>query len=102
MSKSLGNTILLSDSAEEIQKKMRTAVTDTLKVRKNDPDGLMCVSFFHIIKNLIQVKFLKLEMDVNLVHLAALIVKRIALPKIADSLARFARSAHILKVIRLK
>lgn len=37
MSKSLGNTILLSDSPEEIQKKMRTAVTDTLKVRKNDP-----------------------------------------------------------------
>ncbi|NTU45764.1 MAG: tryptophan--tRNA ligase [Chlorobiaceae bacterium] len=37
MSKSLGNTILLSDSLEEIAKKMRTAVTDTRKVRKNDP-----------------------------------------------------------------
>ncbi len=37
MSKSLGNTILLSDSAEEIQKKIRSAVTDPLKVRKNDP-----------------------------------------------------------------
>ncbi len=37
MSKSLGNTILLSDSPEEILKKMRTAVTDTLKIRKNDP-----------------------------------------------------------------
>ncbi|MFA6540295.1 MAG: tryptophan--tRNA ligase [Bacteroidota bacterium] len=37
MSKSLGNTILLSDSPEEIQKKIRTAVTDPLKVRKNDP-----------------------------------------------------------------
>ena len=37
MSKSAGNTILLSDSPEEIQKKMRTAVTDPQKVRRNDP-----------------------------------------------------------------
>jgi tryptophanyl-tRNA synthetase len=37
MSKSSGNTILLSDPPEEIQRKMRTAVTDPLKVRKNDP-----------------------------------------------------------------
>jgi tryptophanyl-tRNA synthetase len=37
MSKSLGNTILLSDSPEEITKKMRTAVTDPQKIRKGDP-----------------------------------------------------------------
>jgi tryptophanyl-tRNA synthetase len=37
MSKSLGNSILLSDGPEEIQKKMRTAVTDPQKVRRNDP-----------------------------------------------------------------
>ena len=37
MSKSIGNTILLSDEPGDIQKKMRTAVTDPLKVRKNDP-----------------------------------------------------------------
>ena len=46
MSKSLGNTILLSDAPDEIQKKMRTAVTDTLKVRKNDPGRPdVCVVF---------------------------------------------------------
>jgi len=46
MSKSIGNTILLSDSPEDIQKKMRTAVTDTLKVRKNDPGRPdICVVF---------------------------------------------------------
>jgi tryptophanyl-tRNA synthetase len=46
MSKSLGNTILLSETPEEIQKKMRTAVTDTLKVRKNDPGRPdVCVVF---------------------------------------------------------
>ena len=37
MSKSLGNTILLSDGPDEVMKKMRTAVTDTQKIRKNDP-----------------------------------------------------------------
>jgi tryptophanyl-tRNA synthetase len=37
MSKSLGNSILLSDGPEEIRMKMRTAVTDPQKVRRNDP-----------------------------------------------------------------
>jgi len=37
MSKSLGNVILLSDDAAAIAAKMRTAVTDPQKVRRNDP-----------------------------------------------------------------
>ncbi len=37
MSKSIGNTILLSDPADEIKKKMKSAVTDPQKVRKGDP-----------------------------------------------------------------
>jgi tryptophanyl-tRNA synthetase len=37
MSKSVGNTVLLSDPPEAITRKMRTAVTDPLKVRRNDP-----------------------------------------------------------------
>ncbi|MBI1807571.1 MAG: tryptophan--tRNA ligase [Ignavibacteria bacterium] len=37
MSKSAGNTILLSDSPEEIRAKMKKAVTDPLKIRKGDP-----------------------------------------------------------------
>jgi tryptophanyl-tRNA synthetase len=37
MSKSIGNTILLSDSAEDIKKKMKGAVTDPQKLRKGDP-----------------------------------------------------------------
>lgn len=37
MSKSVGNTILLSDSPEEIKRKMKTAVTDPQKIRKGDP-----------------------------------------------------------------
>jgi tryptophanyl-tRNA synthetase len=37
MSKSSGNTILLSDTPEEILKKTKTAITDPQKLRKNDP-----------------------------------------------------------------
>lgn len=37
MSKSLGNTILLSDDPETVNLKIRKAVTDPLKIRKNDP-----------------------------------------------------------------
>ncbi len=37
MSKSLGNTILLSDEPETIKAKMKKAVTDPNKVRKGDP-----------------------------------------------------------------
>ncbi len=37
MSKSLGNTILLSDDPETVKKKMKKAVTDPQKVRKGDP-----------------------------------------------------------------
>jgi tryptophanyl-tRNA synthetase len=37
MSKSLNNTILLSDDEEVVRTKLRKAVTDPLKVKKNDP-----------------------------------------------------------------
>ncbi|HEY6573005.1 MAG TPA: tryptophan--tRNA ligase, partial [Candidatus Eisenbacteria bacterium] len=46
MSKSLGNTIFLADSPQEIEAKVRTAYTDPKKLRKDDPgnpDG--CVVF---------------------------------------------------------
>lgn len=36
MSKSAGNTILISDEPDVVQKKMRSAVTDPLKIRKGD------------------------------------------------------------------
>lgn len=47
MSKSAGNTILLSDSPDNIKAKMRTAVTDPQKVRKNDP-GRPDVCLVHV------------------------------------------------------
>lgn len=46
MSKSLGNTILLSDNSEIVKQKMRKAVTDPQKLRKNDPGHPeVCVVF---------------------------------------------------------
>ncbi|MBI4547677.1 MAG: tryptophan--tRNA ligase [Ignavibacteriae bacterium] len=47
MSKSAGNTILLSDSPEVIKKKMSMAVTDPQKIRKNDPGRPeICLVFY--------------------------------------------------------
>ncbi len=46
MSKSTGNTILLSDSPDEIKKRLRSAVTDPQKLRKGDPGHPeVCVIF---------------------------------------------------------
>ncbi|MDZ7288514.1 MAG: tryptophan--tRNA ligase [candidate division KSB1 bacterium] len=48
MSKSLGNSILLSDSPEEILAKMRKAVTDPQKIRRGDPGRPdICLVFTH-------------------------------------------------------
>lgn len=46
MSKSLGNTILLSDDPDTVSQKLRKAVTDPQKVRKNNPGRPeVCVVF---------------------------------------------------------
>lgn len=46
MSKSLGNTILLSDDPETIKSKLKKAVTDPNKIRKGDPGNPdICIVF---------------------------------------------------------
>ena len=46
MSKSLGNTISISDSPEKIEEKVKTMITDTQKIRLNDPGHPdICVVF---------------------------------------------------------
>ena len=48
MSKSLNNAILLSDGPDQIQKKLRKAVTDPKKIRKNDPGRPdICLVYTH-------------------------------------------------------
>ncbi len=51
MSKSYNNAIFLSDSPEEIEKKVNLMFTDPLKIRKNDkghPDGCIVFAFHQI------------------------------------------------------
>jgi len=46
MSKSMGNTILISDSPKNIEEKVKTMITDTQKIRLNDPGHPdICVVF---------------------------------------------------------
>ncbi len=46
MSKSYGNSIYLSDSAEETEKKVKSMMTDPARVRRSDPgDPDVCVAF---------------------------------------------------------
>jgi tryptophanyl-tRNA synthetase len=46
MSKSLNNTILLSDDPETVKGKIRKAVTDPKKIRRGDPGNPeICVIF---------------------------------------------------------
>ena len=49
MGKSLGNAIYLSDSEEEINKKVMGALTDTSKIRKDDPANpeVCMVGYYH-------------------------------------------------------
>ncbi|MFC1530296.1 tryptophan--tRNA ligase [Gemmatimonadota bacterium] len=51
MSKSLGNHILMSDEPDDIAGKVRSAITDPKKIRKNDPgDPTICnVYAWHVI-----------------------------------------------------
>jgi tryptophanyl-tRNA synthetase len=57
MSKSVGNTILLSDMPEAITKKLRSAVTDPQKLRKGDPGHPdICLVFaYHNKFNIVQI-----------------------------------------------
>ena len=49
MGKSLGNAIYLSDSEEEISKKVMSAVTDPARIKKDDPGNpnVCMVAYYH-------------------------------------------------------
>ncbi len=89
MSKSLGNTILLSDPPDEIQKKMRTAVTDPQKIRKNDPGRPdICVVFsYHQKFNPGEIPEIRIGCESG--ALGCVDCKKNCSTKISDSLASF-------------
>lgn len=87
MSKSSGNTILLSDSPDEIGRKMRTAVTDVLKVRKNDPGRpeICLVYTYHQKFNAAEAP--QIETDCRSGALGCVDCKKRISAKVADALA---------------
>jgi len=89
MSKSLNNTILLSDSPEEIQKRMKTAVTDPQKLRRNDPGRpeVCLVYTYHKKFNPNEVQ--QIETDCRSGALGCVACKTNCATKISDSLASF-------------
>ncbi|MEI8032415.1 MAG: tryptophan--tRNA ligase [Chlorobiaceae bacterium] len=88
MSKSLGNTIFLADGPEEVQKKMRTAVTDTEKVRKNDPGRPeVCTVFSYHEKFAEPLQLAQIEEDCRTGSLGCVDCKRICSENISAELA---------------
>ncbi len=63
MSKSLNNTILLSDNADAVQKKIRKAKTDPQKIRRNDPGHPEVCTIFTYHKSFNPTEISEIETD---------------------------------------
>lgn len=88
MSKSLGNTILLSDSPEEVQNKLRKAVTDTKKIRKNDPGRPeVCTVFSYHCRFSLPEKVKEIERDCRSGALGCVDCKKLCSAAISEELA---------------
>jgi len=90
MSKSAGNTILLSDSPETIRKKMSRAVTDPQKIRKGDPGRPeICLVFYAYHKKFNPTEIPIIERDCRSGALGCVDCKANAANHIVDALAPF-------------
>ncbi|MEI6847875.1 MAG: tryptophan--tRNA ligase [Chlorobiaceae bacterium] len=95
MSKSLGNTILLADSADEVQRKMRTALTDTQKIRKNDPGHPeTCTVFSYHQKFASLEQFRQIEADCRAGSLGCVDCKKLCAANISKELEPFIEKRH--------
>jgi len=87
MSKSLGNAILLSDSPDEIKKKMGQAMTDPQKVRRNDPGHPeVCLVFYAYHQKFNPAEVPQIERDCRSGALGCVDCKRNAAARISDYL----------------
>ena len=87
MSKSTGNTILLSDLPDEIRKKMKTAVTDPQKVRKGDPGHPDICLVFTYHQKFNEAEVPEIRRDCESGALGCVDCKRNCADKIANTLA---------------
>ncbi len=90
MSKSAGNTILLSDPPDAIRKKMTKAVTDPLKIQKGDPGRPeICLVFYAYHKKFNPTELPLIERDCRSGALGCVDCKANASNHIIDYLAKF-------------
>ena len=87
MSKSLGNVILLSDSPEQIQKVVMSAITDPQKIRKNDPGNPEICNVFHWHRKFNHDEIPQIEADCKSGVLGCVACKKNCAGKIAEFLA---------------
>ncbi len=87
MSKSKGNTILLSDPPDEIEKKVRLAVTDPAKVRMGDPGHPEICTVFTYHKKFNPDEVPEIERDCRSGVLGCVACKKNLAQKLADYLA---------------
>ncbi|MEA1987177.1 MAG: tryptophan--tRNA ligase [Candidatus Marinimicrobia bacterium] len=89
MSKSLGNTISLSDSPEEIWQSVRKAITDTQKIRKNDPGHPEVCTIFTYQNVFNKSEVPQIEKDCKSGILGCVDCKKICAKKISDHFESF-------------
>ena len=89
MSKSADNAILLSDPPDEIRRKMRTAVTDPLKVRKNDPGRPEVCLIFTYHRKFNPVEVTQIETDCRSGALGCVDCKMRIAARVTDTLEPF-------------
>ncbi len=97
MSKSMGNTILLSDDAEAIMKKVMRAVTDPKKIRRNDPGRPEVCNVFTYQKKFNDAKIEEIDAGCRSGELGCVDCKKMCAAAITDHLAQYAdKRTHYL------
>lgn len=96
MSKSMNNTILVADGAEEIQKKVMRAITDPQKIRRNDPGHPEVCNIFTYHKQFNADEIPDIEANCKSGVLGCVDCKRNCAAKIIDTFAPFAEKRKYL------
>jgi len=105
MSKSYNNAIFLSDSPEEIEKKVSAMFTDPLKIRKDDkghPDGCIVFAFHQIYsENFMDIQKKCIEGKIGCVEDKKELSKKIirALEPIRETRNKFLKDKNLIKEI---